>query len=131
MKSHKPKWIAAISPSKRASRDAYNREARTLVAVAQSMHYCCPVMNWFDGVVVPVECIHHLRGKNCEALRHDKRGWFLVSLRGHELITSNRALARKHDWLCPLGKWGTPFKPDEPPMPGSVADLEAQGILKI
>lgn len=127
----KPRWIAAISPSKRSSHNAYNREAWTLVTVANSMHLYCPVMYWLTGVFLPVECVHHLRGKNCEALRHDKRGWLMVSLSGHGRIGLYPSEAREHGWLCPQGKWGSPFGLFELPMPGSVADLAARGILKI
>jgi hypothetical protein len=115
------KLIAFISPSKRASRATYNQEARRVVAEAQALNVRCPVMNWC-GVILPITCVHHMRGKNCEALRHDKRGWLLVSLTGHAWIDTNREEARRRGFLCPLGKWGTPFKPDEPPMPGSVAE---------
>lgn len=127
----KHKWIASISPNKRASRDAYNREARRVVKSAQMQDWWCPIADRAWGEFHEVECIHHARGKNSEALRHDKRGWFLASLTGHRWIDRNRKKARELGFLCPLGKWGTPFKPDEPPMPGSVADLVARGILKI
>ena len=129
MKPSKPKWIAAISPSKRASVAAYNQDARLIVACARSLGWLCPVaFAVWDGAR-PVECCHHLRGKSCESLRHDRRGWLLVSLAGHAWIHRNPEKARKLGFLGPLGKWGTPFKPDEPPMPGSVAEMEAKGLL--
>ena len=123
------KRIASISPSKRASRAAYAREAKAVVGMARAAFLQCPVCDEMLYEYRPVDCVHHLRGKGSEALRHDKRGWLLVSLAGHAWIDRNRVMARVRGWLCPAGKWGTPFKPDEPAMPGSVADLEAKGIL--
>ena len=37
--------------------------------------------------------------------------------------------ARRRNWLCEIGKFGTPFKPDEPPMPGSVAENLLQNAI--
>lgn len=125
----KAKRIASISPRRRASRDAYNRSARDIVRLGRAMGHYCPVVWALAGVTVLVECIHHMRGKGCEALRHDRRGWLMVSMTGHSMIDFHRAEARKRGWLCPLGKWNTPFKPDESPMPGSVADLCEKGLL--
>jgi len=115
------KRIASISEEKRASVAAYNREARRVVVLAREHGLICPVSLKVFRVEVHVEEIHHLRGKGCEALRHDKRGWMLINRLGHFWAGNNRKKARELGFLCPLGKWGTPFKPGEPPMPGSVA----------
>jgi len=123
------KRISSISPSKRSSRAAYNREAKRLVWVARATGMGCPVIWHLHRFLVMPECIHHARGKDCEALRHDKRGWFLMTVEGNLWVHRNMAAARKQGWLCADGKWGTPFKPDDPPMPGSVADLQAKGLL--
>ena len=117
------KRIASISPSKRASVAAYNLEARRVVLIAQQAGIECPVCVGFL-----VTCIHHARGKGCESLRHDKRGWFLMTVVGNGWVHKNHAKARKLGILCPVGKWGTPFKPDEPPMPGSVAEMEKKSL---
>ena len=129
MKPHKP--IASISPGKRASVAAYNRKARLIVETAQANQCYCPVMLWRWGVLRLVEEVHHLRGKGSEPLRHDRRGWLLVSREGHGWIDRNRAKARERGLLCPVGKWGTPFKPDEPPMPGSVAEMEEKSLAPV
>jgi hypothetical protein len=126
----RPKWIAAISPGKRASRDAYNREAREVIEAARNIPLYCPVALAVWSETIVVECVHHLRGKNCEPLRHDKRGWLLVSMRGHSWIHHNPNKALAAGWRCPNGKWGTPFKDGEAPMPGSVAELEAKNPLR-
>ena len=126
----KPKWIAAISPSKRASVEAYNREARRVVMDAQERGVECPVALAIWGEIWIVTEIHHARGKLCEALRHDKRGWFLVCRKAHSWIDRNRQKAQSKGWLCPLGKWGSPFRSNEPPMPGSVAEMEAKNLLR-
>jgi hypothetical protein len=127
--ARKPHWIAAISPSKRASRAAYNREARRVVEVARSARAWCPVALLLWGELRLVEEVHHARGKGSEPLRHDKRGWFLVCRMSHTWIENHKAKARELGWVCPVGKFGTPFKPGEPPMPGSVAEMEAKGKL--
>ena len=129
MKSPKPKWIAATSPSKRASRAAYHREARRVVDVARSKRVWCPVALLLWGEIRLVEEVHHGCGRGCDALLHDQRGWFLVCRASHVWIENHKAEAREHGWVCPVGKFGTPFKPDEPPMPGSVAELQAKGEI--
>ena len=78
-----------------------------------------------------VEEVHHLRGKASEPLRHDRRDWLLVSREGHGWIDRNRAKARELGFLCPVGKFGTPFKPDEPPMLGSVAEMENKALAPV
>lgn len=123
------KRIASISFAKRASVAAYNREARSVVEMARSKSLICPVMNWLTGATLLVECVHHCRGKNNEALRHDKRGWLLTTVMGNGWIHKHPSQAREQGFLCPKGKWGTPFKPNEPPMPGSVAELESKNFL--
>lgn len=124
----KIKRIPSISPRRRASRDAYGREARKVIIMARTRGHYCPIAALWKEIVL-VECVHHLRGKHCEELRHDKRGWLLVSLWGHRWIDQNRDEARRRGWLAPLGKWNVKFKPGEPPMPGSVADLQEKGLL--
>jgi hypothetical protein len=125
----KPRSIASISPSKRASRSEYNRESVSVVQLARILGRVCPITLAVYEKQVLVECVHHLRGKNCEALRHDKRGWMLTSVAGNGWVHRNPSEAIKRGFLCPRGKWGTPFKPGEAPMPGSVADLESKEIL--
>lgn len=128
MKPHKPyKRIPSISPRRRASVQAYNREARRVVEEARGIFLCCVVSFILWRKFRLVEEVHHMRGKGCEALRHDKRGWLLVSRKGHQWIDQHRAEARKLGWL---GPWNTPFKDDELPMPGSVVDPYQRKILK-
>lgn len=124
------KRIAAISESKRASVAAYNQDARLIVACARSLGWMCPIALELWGEEILVECVHHLRGKNCEALRHDRRGWLLVCRKSHSWIDRNRNMAREYGFLCWLGKWGVPFKPGEAAHPGSVADMEAKNLLR-
>ena len=124
----KAKRIASVSPRHRSSRAAYNKEAKRVTLEAKAAGMTCPIAWWAYGKGVTVECVHHLRGKHCEELRHDKRGWMLVSMLGHDWVDQNRAKARVLGFLADLGKWNTKFKPYEPPMTGSVADLVAKGL---
>lgn len=126
MKPRKAKRIASVASWRRPSLNAYNREARRVVMEARARGWVCPVMKEILGENLFVECVHHMRGKHCEALRHDKRGWLLVTLWGHRWIDQNRAEAMRRGWLGPRGKWNVLFAPDEKPHPGSVADLLTQ-----
>lgn len=123
------KRIAPISARNRASRAAYRRDVRRVIEKARWLGLVCPVCFWIKRKRVFVEENHHIRGKHCEALRHDKRGWLLVSREGHDWIERNRAKAQAWGWLAPLGKWNVCFTPDEPPCCGSVAALIAVGVL--
>lgn len=129
LRSGRYKRIPSISRRRRASRDAYNREAKRVVEEARARAMVCPISERMGLKSRLVEEIHHMRGKTSEALRRDSRGHLLVSRWGHNWIERNRATAYANGWLCPYGLFGTPFKPHDPPYIGSVADLQEKGLL--
>jgi hypothetical protein len=88
------KRIASISPNKRASHDAYNRDARAFLAGKQ-----CAVYPTLKAVE-----IHHTAGR-LGPLLNDQSKWIAVSRQAHNWIHLNIAEARSFGWIAPVGAW--------------------------
>jgi hypothetical protein len=86
----------------------YRQEARQFVAASNELGQFCQVEWVLNGRVVPVEEIHHMRGRGYGGrgpLLRDQRFWLAVSRAGHNWIHQNQNKAREYGWLCQLGEW--------------------------
>lgn len=86
----------------------YRLEARAFVAASNETGQFCPVEWVINNRILPVEEIHHMRGRGYggrSPLLRDQRFWLGVSGSGHAWIHNNMAKAREHGWLCQSGQW--------------------------
>lgn len=89
----------------------YREEARKFIAENNEAGRFCPVEWVINNRVVPVEEIHHQRGRGRggrSPLLRDQRFWLPVSRSGHAFIHAHPDEARKHGWLCERGLWNVP-----------------------
>jgi len=86
----------------------YRQEARQFVATSNDLGQFCPVEWTLNNRIVPVEEIHHMRGRGHggrSPLLRDQRHWLAVSSSGHRFIHENTDKAREHGWICAKGQW--------------------------
>jgi len=86
----------------------YREEARQFVAATNEIGQFCPVVWALVGTQVPVEEIHHMRGRGYggrSPLLRDQRFWLAVSHSGHRFLHENMGVAREHGWICEKGLW--------------------------
>lgn len=94
----------------------YREEARNFIAAANEKGEFCQVVWTLVGTQIPVEEVHHTRGRGHggrSPLLRDQRFWLAVSSRGHRWIHDNQNKAREYGWLCEKGQWNV-FPWNEP-----------------
>lgn len=109
--------VTAKEQSKNALHRQYAKEAREFVQAAIDRGETCVVVNTIPELKNGTKYgwpisnrlneNHHKRGRRGFLLL-DKRHWMAVSKQGHRWIHSHPAEARKHGWICELGKWNMP-----------------------
>lgn len=96
------------SSGRNLERRLYKQEARAFIEAANAKGQFCPVAFVLWGQMLPVEDVHHTRGRGYGGrgpLLRDQRFWLAVSRKGHDWIHNNTAAAIQHGWLCERGLW--------------------------
>lgn len=109
--------IRRVSKKRQVTGKVYREKAQAFIAAAIARGETCPVVakipelrngvKYGHPVCNRLNEIHHTRGR-AGSLLLDERFWLPLSKQGHRWVHENMNEARKHGWLCELGKWNVP-----------------------